>query len=538
MKWLVACLLCVACCGPAWAGEEPEQKESLHVEDETTSHLIEEIGTIPTDPGSNPNWPDHRSSAVPMPQRPRPEQVVNQLKRRFYSGDLVTRDDIENLVRTARSEDAAVLTDRTSMRGDMYRYIFDALLREQRLSYEDERWARSVHYLDIESPRAVDRHWFAYARIRVRRLANDNDWRMQVDKVLYEPVRRGEWTSWDGYYDLRPAGKGKLEWCDFNQRIYSDLIRYSGYYPADLPITHRVEMRIFEGDEHIDLWWPVARFDEEISFTEARVQKGDSQQGARGWYERVESMDPYELVDEPQKYVDWLAKHLRVNIDYEDWDAVELGEVGSPSRFSFYLPPDKGDRNPDLQAFTFGGLVDVVLEFKPGGRYGDEEVSTYEVHPLMSDPAWWALRDELDEDGNRRFVDGGGYLPLYRPKRRIRSSAALNDKLVGAYIEIRFGMEVLGDDGYRAIADLEAERFLAQTVRVPIDDSIGVYGIVQELKSQSGMLDIGYLDQYEDGEVDGLVEEYGARGYRLKKREGGGVSWRTFPTKQQRWNLH
>jgi hypothetical protein len=113
---------------------------------------------------------------------------------------------------------------------------------------------------------------------------------------------------------------------------------------------------------------------------------------------------------------------------------------------------------------------------------------------------------------------------------------ALNDKLVGAFIEIRFGMEVLGDDGYRAIADLEAERFLAQTVRIPIDSSIGVYGIVQELKSRSGMLDIGYLDQYEEGEVDGLVEEYGARGYRSKKREVGGVSLRTYPTKHMRWH--
>jgi len=359
---------------------------------------------------------------------------------------------------------------------------------------------------------------------------------VQVDKVLYEPVRRGEWTSWDGYYDLRPVGKGEIDWWDFNQRVYSERIMYSGWDSRkDPPVDHRVKMRVFEGDPHIDLWWPVAEFDETVSYKLARVSKTEAEQGARGWYERVELIEPYALVKEPQKYVDWLAKHLKVNVDIQDWEAVEMGEIGSPSRFSFYLPPDKGDRNPELQAFTFGGLIDVVLDFRPGGRYGDEEVDTYEVRPLRSEPAWWALRDELDEQGNRKFVDGG-YLPLSRPKSHRRSSAALNDKLVGAFIEIRFGMEVLGDDGYRAIADLEAERFLAQTVRIPIDDSIGVYRIVHELKSRSGTLDIGYLDLYEEGEVDGLVEEYGARGYRSKRREDGGVVWQTFPTKQMRWH--
>lgn len=525
-KWIVAAVICML--GGYTAGAWPRISRYNYANGwfgaVPTPVLIAVVPLMPDEAGT---LPDRNGGGGG--KRPFWERVANQVKSRIYTPEHCTRFDRWLFHRVSRLDRPDQLTERSAIRGDVYLYVYQALARQDRMGFEEARWARSVHHLEIAHAPFIQHEWFAYAHVRIRRLVSDHQWRVQIDRSLYKPVRRGDWQSWDGFYDLRPVGIDNLDWWDFNQRIYSQLITYSGIsIPPQTTLTHEVAGRIYEGDEHIDLWWPVVEFREDLSFGLTRAVKTVPVHGGTGWYERVESIKGYELIDEPEPYTEWLAKHLDVEIDHSDRYAW-FHDRGSmmPDRFRFYLPSDKGNRNPDLPAFTFGGLISVVLELVPGGRY-DGPMPVKRIVPFHGEPAWWALRDDLDDDGNRVFTNNGHRVMLNQAERYSSPNVLVNDHLVSAYIEIRFGMEVLGDDGYRAIADLDAERFVARTVRIPLDSS-NARRLAAPIKARSQSIDIGYKDLYEEGEIRALMEQYEAEGYSYRRRGSGGSGWTGTP---------
>lgn len=175
---------------------ENEQKIVL-IPSETTQNLIDEIEAIPASSGSKPD------RNAPNESRSRPEQVANELMRRFYDSESVTTADEEAFIRVARKEPASVLTDPASLRGSLYRYVLNAMLDQDRLSYEDERWVRSVHQLRVQHREGWFTNESAYAQVEVRRLVRNTVWKIRINRRVFVPHGR---MSEDYFRMLRPEG--------------------------------------------------------------------------------------------------------------------------------------------------------------------------------------------------------------------------------------------------------------------------------------------------------------------------------------------
>jgi hypothetical protein len=169
--------------------------------------------------------------------------------------------------------------------------------------------------------------------------------------------------------------------------------------------------------------------------------------------------------------------------------------------------------------FTFGGHVQVVIQTREGGRIdGPAAEHSYEV--MEGDEAWWAVREQRDDQGLHYF-DGKWERVGLRPARGFERyqhggvftyggpHIAVNDELIGGYVEIRFGGDPYRTSGgQRAATDLEAERLLTAPFRVPLDRSAAMR-ILRAVRSKT--FRIGYKDLYTEDELVEIEQKHESR---------------------------
>jgi hypothetical protein len=444
-----------------------------------TPVLIVSMRWMPMEAGSLPDRNSSQAAAIPFRQRPWSERFGNQIKTRMYKSESTTRLDRWLFLRAARGEAPEVLTDPTAVRGDVYRYVVNAWLRQGRMSGEEERWARSVHQVRAEHAEYALDGLPTYARVQIRRLVEGSLWRVRLGEQLFKT----KWREWpagrDHFLDLQHVDSPSYVWWDGNVIIDRHLYRNSGLRagPPPTTFTRTIHGRIFEGDSYADVWWPVAAVSHPVEFKIAKRASVGSGGLPGGAGPRVESITGFEVMDDDQAgpVLAWLERsiEIRFHVDGSMW--FNRGtEV--PNDLILFLR--YGTRVPeDLSAFTFGGNARVMLKVQRGGGDPDnpriDTVSAFEC-----DPAWWALRDEVDSEGKRVLEHGGRRVrikptaPFHRRGGVIPGgleSLAQNDEVIGAWLEIRFGTDVGGNEGFRALSDLQATRLLAHPVRIPIE---------------------------------------------------------------------
>lgn len=483
-----------------------------------TPVLILAIPLLPEESGTKVDR-NTTATAIPYPQRPMYERIAHQLKIRLYKADDTSKLDHWLFMQVARRQTPAALMEKRSIRGDMYIYVFEAWQRQYRLTETDQHWASAVHELEINHTEYGLPQWFSYANVRVRKLLTSQDWRVQINKILYEPKMLGDWQTWDGFYDLKPIGITYNGRWDYNHRIYDELMTTSGFGFGTAPTTfdRAIQGRLYEGDRHADIWWPVAHINRTAQFKTAKLtMTGPDTPPPHN--RLITAIEGFKIADDQQAFTDWIAKNIRVEFESEnETERIFQQEPKAfPDFIKLWVDQDKL-KSTRLSAFTFGGDIKVVLEVVPGGRYdGPQPARRIEV--MEAESTWWALRDKLDKDGIRIFEGRGQRVPLNLPDQVWFMNLNKNDTVAKAYIEIRFGSNVLGEDGYRALADLDATQFITQTVQIPIRSN-EYYQILKTLQSRSNMIDIGYKDLYEDGEIDALLEKHNTQGYSYKRRD-------------------
>lgn len=425
--------------------------------------------------------PDRNSvqAAIPYAQWPVSERFGNQIKWRMYKPESTTRLDRWLFFRAARGETPEVLTDPTAVRGDVYRYVVNAWLRQGRMSGEEERWARSVHQLRAEHAEyALDR-WPTYARVQIRRLVDGGRWRVRIGETLFE-TKEKEWPAWqDRFLNLHPVDLPPGGWWDGNVMIDRHMYTVSALRagPPPTTFTRTIYGRIFEGDERAGVWWPIAVVEQEVEFKIATRSEDASAGSPVGKAARTISVSGFEIVGDEQaaRMIAWLERSIQVDFSRGARIWPHGTEGGIPDQIRLSIKPGQNAPN-DLPAFTFGGNLTVLLRVRRGG--GDPQNPVIIEQPVFEcAPAWWALRDELDREGKRVLKHAWMGVPL-RPDGPFRGRSdpfmvgflplAQNDEVVGGVLEIRFGATALGNEGFRALADLEAARILTHTVRIPI----------------------------------------------------------------------
>lgn len=400
----------VSASSSGWAGVVP------------TPVLIGTIRWMPAEEGSLPDRNSGPAAAIPSRQRPWAERFADQIKARLYKPESTTRLDRWLFFRAARAESAEVLTDPTAVRGDLYRYVINAWLRQGRMSWEEERWARGVVGVVWEGPRALPQMSPVHVRITsVRRLVNDRPVRLRIGDRAYrvrgeriEPVGLRAGERWDGQVKIADF----VRWPNFISTAPSENVRFHGV--------------VFEGDEVLDAWWPVGEFERTVPV--------------------LIDADPVRTVSDDREIAAWLGS-LRAVLRWEDGpESLGLGPVGVEVRF-----PDGSEAG--LAGFTFGGVV--ALEVLWSGRKEYEQLA-------WAGAAWWALRDGVGEHGWRRIEGRGQWVPFEGGMLVRRDVAGPGDgeKLESARLVILQSEEV----GYAFAPywDLDAERVWVETVRLEL----------------------------------------------------------------------
>lgn len=457
-----------------------------------TPALILSMPWLPEEPGSLLDRNSTPGMSIPYRQRPWGERFAHQITTRLYKPESTSRLDRWLFFRSARAESAAVLTEATAVRGDVYRYVVNAWVRQGRVSLEEEHWARRVHQISAEHTEYALDGMPTYARVRVRRLVQEGPWRVRIGETLFETKERPWPEGRDRFVDLRPVGLEVSGWWDGNVMIDRYMYLSSGYLGANpTTFTRTITGRIFEGDSYANVWWPVAKIAHEVEFTIARATRAGPDGPPGGVGPRVESITGFEVVadDQALPLMEWLesAIDVRLSIDGDLWSS---RSSGLPTEMVLFIG-ESGRAPKELPAFTFGGNLSVVLEVRRGG--GDPENPRIETVTVFEcDPAWWALRDKTDDQGKRVFEHDWlrvGIRPTtwFRPRGGVIPGSddglAKNDEVIGAWLEVRFGTNRAGNEGFRPLADLEAVRFLTHTVRIPIEP--GHFQYAADLRSDS-----------------------------------------------------
>ncbi len=442
-----------------------------------TPVLMMSMRWMPAEAGS---LPDRNSvqAAIPYAQWPLSERFGNQIKARMYKPESTTRLDRWLFFRAARGETPDVLTDPTAVRGDVYRYVVNAWLRQGRMSGEQERWARSVNQVRAEHAEYALDGLPTYARVQIRRLVEGGPWRVRLGEHNFETKLRAWPAGRDLFFDLRPLGLPVNGWWDGNVMIDRHMFRGNGLRAGPSPTTfaRTISGRIFEGDAYADVWWPVADVLHGVEFKIARRAPAGPGGLPGGAGPRVESITGFDVMDDDQAgpVLDWLSRSInsRFLIDGDMWRGHGM-QV--PNEFVVFIG-DGGRAPATLPVFTFGGNASVMLEVRRGGGDPDNpRIDT--VRAFECDPAWWALRDDVDSQG-KRILDHGWLRVGMKPTIPFRryggeipvgsESLAQNDEVIGAWLEIRFGTDLGGNEGFRGLSDLQAARFLTHPVRIRI----------------------------------------------------------------------
>lgn len=501
------------------------------------------VGAIPTpilvlclplldnDSGS---YVDRNSGTIPLPpqsQRPIQDRIAYSLKTRLYDAERTTALSHQLFVAMAKADTPETLTDPTSIRGQVWRYVFQAWDRQERLSSEEERWACEVHHLKIRHAEFWIENSPAFANIRIRRLLDRGKWRVRIHHTLYEAVLPKDWRLAEGYKELVPVDLQTHAWWDGNACIFDERYRNSGVFGGTPPTTfsRRVDGRIYDGDQFADIWWPVARINETIEFkiaavtwTQPSASSGKDTPDSGG---RIPgSIEGYKVIYDAAPFVDWLRKAAKVSFVGENGDF--FPEPSLPHAITLSIR-DPWLQRPEVPPFTFGGSVRLVIEKRDGGRYGaDMAPTTKEITVMNGDPVWWALRSEKDDDGKHLFEGAWKRVPMrYGARSHVEtpfypqlSDVAINDEVVGGYIEISFYSP---DYGWynRAMADLSCDQLLTEQVRIPLGHS-EAQTIGNALRSSKYRM--GSIEEYTPDELAEIEAKYDQRTW-LRRGTGSNV---------------
>ncbi|MCA9276402.1 MAG: hypothetical protein KDA29_10280 [Phycisphaerales bacterium] len=411
------------------------------------------ILTMPLMPDEAGSLPDRNSgtSSLPYKQRPLGERIAREIDVRLYKSESTTLLDRWLFERMARRESWATLSDETSVRGQVYTYVYRALARQHRLGPDEEHWARSVYWMDVEAPVALPQMSPVYVRVKeFRRLLNEGFWRVQIGKSLFELRRRSP-----NFEQILVHVGGDNPYHNNYARI-AEYVRWPNMLSSvnyeDLPIRGR----IYEGDPDVDVWWPVGVIEDSVRVKILSVGQA-SGQNSIGPIEGIEEVDDQETLD-------WIKKAVEIRFVWERRFPME-GDVPIGIRVSF----DRDRLRTDIPGFTFGGSIYLHCKIKGpqaslSGSYG------YQM--LMSEPSWWALRDDRDQDG-RRVVDGAGSIAFNGGRSELLKGAwgySNADGIGEAWFEILPYGNTVGEGNFAPLWDLDAQRICAKPIKVPLSE--------------------------------------------------------------------
>ena len=459
IRVFITLLILVFPCTAAFSQSSKDNQRLVDAVDDTTLNLVEQIEIIPYSSGSKLDTGSEKQQYS--------DRVASEIKRRIYDSDRVTKSDEAAFVDIARKELASVLTDPTSVRGSMYRYVLNAMLEQDRLSYEDERWVRSVHQLRVQH-----REWWfesesAYAQVEVRRLVRSGKWKIRFNRRVFV-AERG--MDHDLFRQLRPEGLAVNGWWDGLVEVYTpratrNNMRWGGEQPTSF--TRTLKGMIYEGDPYANIWWPVAKIKHPIEFKIANRSSTDKDNGFDNPVARFETIEGSQVVKDHQEYVDWIERNVKIRMER---NGNSFWQDGMPDSFCLTLG-EGAQKTVKLPAFTFGGRVSLFIVIGTENKEGE----MVEGRPSLlreCDGIWWALRDESDMYGGRKIEHEWQVSPW--AKRRGHSmdpQLGDNQIIVRMYVEIRMGSNTFGHQDMRAAADPEQQQLLTETVRLNVNDT-------------------------------------------------------------------
>lgn len=429
-------------------------------------------------------------SSLPYPQRPVEELICHQVKTRLYDPDRCTRLDRLLMRWVAGSESVETLTEPTSYRGEAYRYVYDALHRQDRLGVDEKRWSERQIRMDLRPLDHQIHHQAWYARPRFRFLVNSQPTRVRLFGEMFS-LRRDEWQRRGGRRNADPDG-----WLHPHR---AEVDRYMGpgwdgliasranfidngvYFGFPNGIPRRFDGRVFAGDSEADIWWPIMDLEEtaeirRLSWT--RRNAVNPHPAAAHFREIAETVPGFEIIQQPMPYVEWLEKYATVDLRWEE--TPDGGE--RPAGFMVRVQPDARKRwvmeargDPVVPAFTFGGCGSLVVLAEPNDEKGVTRLINGKPPPpeyktlLESNGAWWALRDRTNDEKEREFVERG--MAPFREDERRRfdwPNAENGGRITEAWIVLYMGSSLMGSDAFRPLVDPEGERFLSEPIVLPL----------------------------------------------------------------------
>ncbi|MFG0298155.1 MAG: hypothetical protein ACF8K1_00935 [Phycisphaerales bacterium JB047] len=385
------------------------------------------------------------SNGMPYPQRPMIERIAHQIKIRLYKEEETSRLDHWLFYQIARRQTSRVLTDTSSARGDVLTYVYRAWARQHRLGIDEGHWARSVYWMDLEGPEVLPQMSPVYVRVRAfRRLLDEGYWRVQIHQTLMEPKSNGP----PNFGRRLVTIKGHDAYHDGYVRI-ADYVRWANVFSSD-PLEHlSVQGRVYEGDPHADLWWPVADIRDSVTVTIRNLVPGGYEIGTIEGVDYVEDAETLE----------WIEKAVDVGFWWERrWP--KEGDV--PLGIKVHV--DLEQLQTKIPGFSFGGTVYIV--YRVAGR-------TYSEELVRTEPTWWALRDGVDQSGRRPFRGNGVGIPFVIEHSDLFSGAFGYDESAGiesAWFVIQPNDNVVGAGNYAPLWDLDMLRVVGNTIKVPLSE--------------------------------------------------------------------
>ncbi|MFG0305411.1 MAG: hypothetical protein ACF8Q5_04265 [Phycisphaerales bacterium JB040] len=403
-----------------------------------TPALVLSVAWLPDEPGS------FTSSTAPRPLK---ERLSRAIKVRLYDPDSTTRLDRWLFTRLARGEPHEVLTDPTSTRGNLYLYVYEALARQERMSLEEECWARSVYVLELDVPDVLPQMASVHARVTdFRRLVNDRAVRVRLHRRLYEIGRRTD----GGWHSVTPVDLVFGERNDNTVRLQS-WVRWPNFISSSPVSPVPVEGTIFEGDRVADIWWPVAQVrgsEDVLIATFTGPQRQDS----------IVESDAATLTTGDNEVEKWLKK-LRVRMK---WDHEFRAE--RPIGISLDIPSSALESDVP-RGFTFGGNGVLMAQVS-----GEAEPS----YLGETEPAWWALRDSYGQYTRQglRVLEGGSSWVSFEPTSDILEPGLIrlgpDQTIEKAWIELFPAGDNASGGNYPALWDLDLERVYPNVIRLDL----------------------------------------------------------------------
>ncbi len=379
---------------------------------------------------------------TPYRKRPMDDRIAHQIKGRLYKADDTSLLDHWLFAKLARRESSALLTEKTALRGEVYSYVYNAWARQQRMMHEEERWARSVYFLELETPGMMPQMAPVHARVvAFRRLVDDRRVRVRIHEQTYEtrsigsrlvPVDRQYGERWDGTVRLK------------------DYVRWPNFVGSSANQSIAVEGMIYEGDPYADIWWPVANIREnQVVDIAAVTYTGNG---------NIQSIEGIQFVEDLDQAESWLEEHFVASFE---WDQNSIGDdLGWPMGIRFTVVAGEL-KKADLPGFTFGGSIWLVAKLRDRDGH---------VYAKKLNPSWWALRDHVDKNGKRVFDGDREWVPFTSDSRDGLGFRYVTEgsNIESMWIEIIPDDSSVGDGRFAAFWDIDMSLLFPNKIRLKI----------------------------------------------------------------------